>query len=150
MADHEIKSLVLTQGFRWQLGSQNQKLGIDTGLSLIIRRVMPDLEIKNWVLTQGYHWKLGQGWSQDQKLGSDTGLSLIIMSWLISKSKARFGCHFCTIQSRDLLWPSLLTLSLPLPWYHLKTTNESAKSETLKPFCLLFCTGMWKDFHQNA
>ena len=24
----------------------------------------------------------------------------------------------------------------------LKTTNESAKSETLKPFCLLFCTGM--------
>ena len=24
----------------------------------------------------------------------------------------------------------------------------SAKSETLKPFCLLFCTGMSKDFHQ--
>ena len=33
---------------------------------------------------------------------------------------------------------------------HLKTTNKSAKFQILKPFCLLFRTGMWNDFHQNA
>ena len=37
-----------------------------------------------------------------------------------------------------------------LPWCHLKTTNKSVKSETFKGFCLLFRTGMWKDFHQNT
>ena len=39
----------------------------------------------------------------------------------------------------------MLTPSLP---YHLKTTNKSAKSETLTPFGLLFRTGTWKNFHQ--
>ena len=33
---------------------------------------------------------------------------------------------------------------------HLKTTNKIETFETLKHFCLLFHTGMWKDFHQNA
>ena len=37
-----------------------------------------------------------------------------------------------------------------LPWCHLKTINKSVKSETFKGFCLLFHTGMWKDFHQNT
>ena len=50
----------------------------------------------------------------------------------------------CTVfKNRFVLTPSL-------PWCHLKTTNTSSKSETLKPFCLLFRTGMWKDFHRNA
>lgn len=40
-----------------------------------------------------------------------------------------------------------LSLSLPC---HLKTTNESAKFQFLKPFCCLFRISMWKDFHQNA
>ena len=52
------------------------------------------------------------------------------------------------------LWPALLslcqTLTPSLPWCRFKMTNESAKSKTLRPFCLLFHTGMWKDFHQNA
>ena len=38
--------------------------------------------------------------------------------------------------------------SLSLPWCHLKRTNKSPKFETLMPF--LFCTSMWKDFHQNV
>lgn len=29
-------------------------------------------------------------------------------------------------------------------------TNNSAKFETLEPFWLLFCTGMWNHLHQNA
>ena len=33
---------------------------------------------------------------------------------------------------------------------HLKTTNTIGTFETLKHFCLLFRTGMWKGFHQNA
>ena len=45
---------------------------------------------------------------------------------------------------------TFLNLTPSLPWRHFKTTNESAKSETLTPFCLPFPTGMWKDFHQNA
>ena len=32
----------------------------------------------------------------------------------------------------------------------LNKSDKGAKFETLKPFCLLFGTGMWKDFHQNA
>ena len=46
-----------------------------------------------------------------------------------------------------------ISLTPSLPWCHLKTNKQNAKSETLRPFCLLFCTGksgMWKDFHQNA
>ena len=31
-----------------------------------------------------------------------------------------------------------------------KTTNKSIEFETLQPFCFLFRTGLWKDFHQNA
>ena len=34
------------------------------------------------------------------------------------------------------------TLTPSLPSCHFKTTNKSAKFETLKPFCLLFHTGM--------
>ena len=41
-------------------------------------------------------------------------------------------------------------LTPSLPRCHLKTTNKSAKCETLYCFCLLFCTGMWKDLHQNT
>ena len=33
---------------------------------------------------------------------------------------------------------------------HLKATNKSAEFETLNCFCLLFRTGMWKNFHRNA
>ena len=33
-------------------------------------------------------------------------------------------------------------LTPSLPWCHLKTTNKSAKFETLKPFSFLFRTGM--------
>ena len=40
-------------------------------------------------------------------------------------------------------------LTPSLPWCCSKMANENAKFETLKPFCLLFLTGMWKDFHQN-
>ena len=43
---------------------------------------------------------------------------------------------------------SLLTPSLP--WCHLKPTNTIAKFETLTHFCLLFRTGMWKNFQQNS
>ena len=45
-----------------------------------------------------------------------------------------------------------LKLTSSLPWRHLNTTNNSAKFQTLKPFCFLFffCTGMWKDNHENA
>ena len=32
----------------------------------------------------------------------------------------------------------------------LKTNNKSAKSLTLKPFCFLFHTHMWKDFHKKC
>ena len=32
----------------------------------------------------------------------------------------------------------------------MKTTNQSAKFETLKAFCLLFRTGVWKDFYQKV
>ena len=42
-----------------------------------------------------------------------------------------------------------LTLTALLPRHHLKMANKSLKSESLKPFCRLFCTGMWKDFYQN-
>ena len=49
----------------------------------------------------------------------------------------------CTQSPYLLLTPSM-------PWCHLKTTNKSMKFETLKPFCFLFCNGMWKNFHQNA
>ena len=41
-------------------------------------------------------------------------------------------------------------LTPSLPWCHLKMTVKSVKLETLQPFCFLFCSGMWKDFHQNA
>ena len=44
----------------------------------------------------------------------------------------------------------LAGLTPSLPWCHLKTTIKSVKFETLQPFCFLFHTGMWKDFHQNA
>ena len=37
----------------------------------------------------------------------------------------------------------ILQASLPC---HFKTTHKSAKFETLKPLCLLFHTGMRKDF----
>ena len=40
-----------------------------------------------------------------------------------------------------MLNPALTPL---LPRYHL--TNKRAKFETPKPFCLLFCNDMWKDF----
>ena len=43
-----------------------------------------------------------------------------------------------------------LCLTPLLPWCRLKTTNKRAKFETLKSFCLLFPTAMWKDFHQNV
>ena len=33
-------------------------------------------------------------------------------------------------------------LTTSLPRGHLKMTNNSARFETLEPFCLLFCTGM--------
>ena len=55
----------------------------------------------------------------------------------------RKKCECC-----KFIWT--LTLTPSLPWRHLKTTNKSVKSETLKPFCLLFCTGTWRDFHQNT
>ena len=41
-------------------------------------------------------------------------------------------------------------LTPSLPWCHLKTVHKSVKFETFKLFCLLFCTGMSKDFHQNV
>ena len=47
------------------------------------------------------------------------------------------GCHFH--------WPQW-TLTPSLPWCHFKTTNKTTKSETLNRFCLLFRTGMWKDY----
>ena len=42
---------------------------------------------------------------------------------------------------------TLFTLIPWLPWCYLKTTNKSARFETFKPFCFLFLTSMWKDFH---
>ena len=44
----------------------------------------------------------------------------------------------------------LKMLTPSLPWSHLKTTNKSAKFETLRHFCLIFRYGMWKEFRQNA
>ena len=47
-----------------------------------------------------------------------------------------------------LVLPVVLTPSRP--WCHLKMTNKSAKFETVNCFCLLFRTGMEKDFHRNT
>ena len=44
--------------------------------------------------------------------------------------------------------PASLTPSMP--WCCLKTDNKSAKFGALNCFCLLFHTGVWKDFHQNT
>ena len=44
----------------------------------------------------------------------------------------------------------LQDLTPSLPRCHLKTISKSAKFETLKPFCLVFGTGMSKDFDPNA
>ena len=53
---------------------------------------------------------------------------------------------FILDQERHLhLWAWSLTPWLP--GRHLKMTNRSVKSDTLKTFCLLFCSG---NFHQNA
>ena len=49
----------------------------------------------------------------------------------------------CLFGYAALFTPSLL-------WRHLKTANNSAKFETLQPFCLLFRTAIWNHFHQNA
>ena len=46
------------------------------------------------------------------------------------------------VQSSHVARLSPLTPSLSL--CHFKTTNESAKFETHKPFCVLFRSGMWK------
>ena len=48
-------------------------------------------------------------------------------------------CIYWTLPTNIVLTPSLPC--------HLKTTRNSAKSKTIKPF---FHTGMWKDFHQNV
>ena len=42
------------------------------------------------------------------------------------------------------------SLTPSLPRCHLKTTSKSAKFETCKPFYLLFCTGVWKDFSSKC
>ena len=53
------------------------------------------------------------------------------------------GCFFCFVfLSSSALPAPYSTLNPSLPWCHLKMTNKSAKFETLKPFCLLFHTGM--------
>ena len=60
--------------------------------------------------------------------------------------------HFAYLKTLDFKAIHLTTfwsLTPSLPWCHLKMANENAKFETLKPSCFLFCTGMWKDFHQN-
>jgi len=44
----------------------------------------------------------------------------------------------------------VLVLTPSLPWCHVKTTDKSAKFETLKPLWFPFRQGMWTDFHQNA
>ena len=71
------------------------------------------------------------------------------MQFVISALRCPFHNWLrCLSISRMTRPCALLTPSLP--WCHLKTTNKSAKSETLKPFCLLFRTGVRKDVHQNA
>ena len=61
------------------------------------------------------------------------------------------NCHRKTVFQFQFVYKTIhLSLTPSLPWCHLKTTNKSVKSETLKPFCFRFCTGMWKDLHQNA
>ena len=60
--------------------------------------------------------------------------------WLWLWQNINKGCHFH--------WPQwTLTPSLPWWWCHFKTTNKTTKSET--HFCLLFRTGMWKDYHKT-
>ena len=61
--------------------------------------------------------------------------------------------HVCSqnIRRFSLLYKATQRQLTPsLPWYHLKTTNNSEKFEILKPFCLHFRTRMSNDFHQNA
>ena len=41
------------------------------------------------------------------------------------------------------------TLTPSLPWCHWETTHKSSKFQTLKPFRLICCTGVWKDLHQK-
>ena len=56
-----------------------------------------------------------------------------------------------TNSSLRLVGPRQLVGPTPsLPWCHFKTTNKSVTLETLNCFCLLFCTGLWKDFHRNT
>ena len=57
------------------------------------------------------------------------------------EKKIYLGMRYVWVQFHLLLTPSLPC--------HLKTTIKSAKCEALKPFCFLFCTDMWKGFHQK-
>ena len=68
-----------------------------------------------------------------------------ILSWLVNDVSFGWRSFSCVIKqvtpahNHKRLTPSLT-------WYHLKTINKSAKSETLKPFCLLFRSGIEKIF----
>ena len=86
-------------------------------------------------------WRWGVGWSGDGGKGK----------WGGGGVGGGGGHHHSCLSAAlavaryygDLLTPSL-------SWCHLKTTNKSAEFETLNCFCLLFRTGVWKDFHRNT
>ena len=59
------------------------------------------------------------------------------MQFVISAPRCPFHNWLRCLSISRLTRPCAL-LTPSLPWCHLKTTNESAKSETLKPFCRRF------------
>ena len=60
---------------------------------------------------------------------------MYIFTGFYSVWRTEIKCVELTLHCRDVTW---------------KRPLKAQKIETVKPFYLLFGTGMWKDFHQNA